>query len=50
MIDTIEIFLAINSIWKNDKEKPLKSNIYKHLQKDENHKEQVKKRTQHLIR
>ena len=39
MIDTIEIFLAINSIRKNDKKKPLKSNIYQHLQKDEKHKE-----------
>ena len=38
MIDTTEIFLAINSIWKNEKKKPSKSNIYQHLQKDENHK------------
>ena len=39
MIDTTEIFLAINSIWKNEKKKPSKSNIHQHLQKDENHKE-----------
>ena len=39
MIDTTEIFLAINSIWKNEKKKPSKSNIPQHLQKDENHKE-----------
>ena len=39
MIDTAEIFLAINSISKNEKKKPLKSNIYQYLQKDEKHKE-----------
>ena len=39
MIDTTEIFLAINSIRKNEKKKPSKSNIYQHLQKDEKHKE-----------
>ena len=39
MIDTIEIFLAINSIRKNEKKKPAKSNIYQHLQKDEKHKD-----------
>ena len=39
MIDTTEIFLAINSIRKNEKKKPLKSNIYQYLQKDEKHKE-----------
>ena len=39
MIDTTEIFLAINSIRKNEKKKPLKSNIYQHLQEDEKHKE-----------
>ena len=39
MIDTPEIFLAINSIRKNEKKKPSKSNIYQHLQKDEKHKE-----------
>ena len=39
MIDTTEIFLAINSIKKNEKKKPSKSNIYQLLQKDENHKE-----------
>ena len=39
MIDTTQIFLAINSIKKNQKKKPSKSNIYQHLQKDENHKE-----------
>ena len=37
--DTTEIFLAINSIRKNEKKKPLKSNIYQHLQKDEKHNE-----------
>ena len=39
MIDTTEIFLAINSIRKNEKKKPSKSNIYQHLRKDETHKE-----------
>ena len=39
MIATTEIFLAINSIRKNEKNKPSKSNIYQHLQKDEKHKE-----------
>ena len=39
MIYTTEIFLAINSIRKNEKKKPSKSNIYQHLQKDEKHKE-----------
>ena len=39
MIDTTEIFLAINSIRRNEKKKPSKSNIYQHLQKDEKHKE-----------
>ena len=39
MIDTTEIFLAINSIRKDEKKKPSKSNIYQHLQKDEKHKE-----------
>ena len=39
MIDTTEIFLAINSIRKNKKKKPAKSIIYQHLQKDEKHKE-----------
>ena len=39
MIDTTEIFLAINSIRKNEKKKPSKSNTYQHLQKDEKHKE-----------
>ena len=38
MIDTAEIFLAINSIRKNEKKKPSKSNIYQHLQKDEKYK------------
>ena len=39
MLDTTEIFPAINSIRKNEKNKPSKSNIYQHLQKDEKHKE-----------
>ena len=39
MIDTTGKFLAINSIRKNEKEKPSKSDIYQHLQKDEKHKE-----------
>ena len=39
MIDTTQKFLAINSIKKNEKKKPSKSNAYQHLQKDENHKE-----------
>ena len=39
MIDTTEIFLATNSIRKNEKKKPSKSNIYQHLKKDEKHKE-----------
>ena len=39
MIDTTEIFLAVNSIRKNEKKKSSKSNTYKHLQKDEKHKE-----------
>ena len=39
MIDTTKIFLAINSIRKNEKKTPSKSNIYQHLQKDEKHKE-----------
>ena len=39
MIDTTEIFFAINSIRKNEKKKPSKSNIFQHLQKDEKHKE-----------
>ena len=38
MIDTTEIFLAINSIRKNEKKKPSKSNIYQQLQKDEKQK------------
>ena len=38
MIDTTEIFLAINSIRKNEEKKPSKSNIYQHLQKEEKHK------------
>ena len=39
MIDTTEIFLAVNSIRKNEKKKSSKSNTYKHLQIDEKHKE-----------
>ena len=39
MTDTTEIFLAINSIRENQKKKPLKINIYQHLEKDEKHKE-----------
>ena len=39
MIATTEIFLATNSIKKNERKKPSKSNIYQHLQKDEKHKE-----------
>ena len=39
MFGTTEIFLAINSIKKNEEKKPSKSNIYQHLQKDEKHKE-----------
>ena len=39
MIDTAEIFLAINSVSKNEKKKPSKINFYQHLQKDEKHKE-----------
>ena len=39
MIDTTEIFLEINSIRKNEKKKPSKSNIHQHLQTDEKHKE-----------
>ena len=35
MIGTTEIFLAINSIRKNEEKKPLKSNIYQYLQIDE---------------
>ena len=38
MIDTNEIFLPINSIRKNEKKKPQKSNIYQYLQKFEKHK------------
>ena len=49
MIDTTEIFLAINSIRKNEKKKPSKSNIYQHLQKDEKHKELVYKRFEKVI-
>ena len=37
MIDTTEIFNVINSITKNEKKKPSKSNKY--LLKDEKHKE-----------
>ena len=39
MIDATEIFLATNSIWKNETKKLSKSNIYQHLQKDEKHKD-----------
>lgn len=39
VIDTTELFFAINSIRKNKKKKPAKSIIYQHLQKDEKHKE-----------
>ena len=39
MIDTTEIFLAKNTIRKNEKKKLSKSNIYQHLQKDEKHKD-----------
>ena len=39
MIETTEIFLAINFIRKNEKKKPSKINIYQHLQNDEKHKE-----------
>ena len=39
MIDTTEVFLAINSIRKNEWKKSSKSNIYHHLQKDEKQKE-----------
>ena len=39
MIGTTEIFLAVNSIRKNEKKKSSKSNTYKHLQIDEKHKE-----------
>ena len=39
MIGTTLIFLAINSIRKNERKKPSKRNIYQYLQKDENHKE-----------
>ena len=39
MIDTTDIFLPINSIMKNEKKEPSKSNIYQHLQKNEKHKE-----------
>ena len=39
MIDTTEIFRAINSIRKNEKKKSSKSNIYQHLQKNEKYKE-----------
>ena len=39
MIDTTEIFFAINSIKENEKKKTSKSNIYQNLQKDEKHKE-----------
>ena len=38
MIDTTEIFLAINS-GKNEKKKSSKNNIFHHLQKDKNYKE-----------
>ena len=41
MIDTTEIFLAINFIRKIEEKKPSKSNIYQHLQKDEKHKEEL---------
>ena len=37
MIDTTKIFLAINSIRKNEKKKPSKSNICQQLEKDEKH-------------
>ena len=39
MIDATEIFLAINSIRKNETKKPSKSSIYQHLQKDEKYKD-----------
>ena len=39
MIDTSDIFLAINFIRKNKKKKPSESNIFQHLQKDEKLKE-----------
>ena len=39
MIDTTEIFLAINSIRKSEEKKPSKSNIYQHLQNNKKHKE-----------
>ena len=39
MIETTEIFSAINAIRKNEKKKSSKRNIYQHLQKDEKHKE-----------
>ena len=39
IVDTTEIFLTINSIRRNEKQKPSKSNIYQYLKKDEKHKE-----------
>ena len=39
MIDITEIFVAINSIRKNDKEKQSKSKIFQHLRKDKKHKD-----------
>ena len=39
MIDTTEIFLAINSCRKNGKKKPTRGNIYQQSQKEEKHKE-----------
>ena len=49
MIDTTEIFFAINSIKENEKKKISKSNIYQHLQKDEKHKEQEYKTFDQVI-
>ena len=39
IIDTIELFLVMKFIKRNEKEKPSKSNIFHHLQKDEKNKE-----------
>ena len=39
MIDANEIFLAINSIRRNEKKNSSKSNIYQYLLKDEKHKD-----------
>lgn len=39
IIDTIEIFLVMKFIKRNEKKKPSKSNIFHHLQKDEKNKE-----------